>query len=103
MESKKTPSIVTGRRVLFVGGPDAGVARKIPESYGNFVKHPDGEYVYQIHAFRVGKDELYVAYRQGDHILNAIVEMFREYSPTAQIKRETGQTLTYQHIDHGGK
>jgi hypothetical protein len=94
-----TPNIQVGRRVLFVGGPDAGVARKIPESYGDVVKHPDGEFVYRIHAFRVGNDVLHIAYENGNHILNAIVEMFREYSPTAQIKRETGQTLTYQHID----
>ena len=96
----KTPNITTGRRVLFVGGPDAGVARKIPESYGDYVKHSDGEYVYKIHSFRVGKDELHIAFRAGDHILNAIVEMFREYSPAAQIR---GATKTYQNIADNNK
>lgn len=94
----KTPNIQVGRRVLFVGGPEAGIARSVPESFGEFVKSRDGEFVYRIHHFKVGNDTLYIAYENGNHILNAIVEMFREYSPAAQIKRETGQTLTYQSI-----
>lgn len=87
----------TGRKVLFVGGPEAGNARSIPESYGDIVKHGDGEYVYKIHQFRVGKDVLHLAFRNGDHILNAVVEMFREYAPAAQIKRESG-IQTYHNI-----
>lgn len=98
----KTPNIQVGRRVLFVGGPDAGVVRNVPESYGDYVKHPDGEFVYKIHSFRVGKDQLFIGFQQGDHILNAIVEMFREYSPAAQIRRETG-TQTYQSIAQNNK
>ena len=99
----KTPNIQVGRRVLFVGGPEAGNARSIPESYGDIVKSHDGEYLYQIHHFRMGKDVLHIAYRHGDHILNAIVEMFREYSPAAQIKRESGLAKTYQSIAENNK
>lgn len=93
----ETPNIRTGRRVLFIGGPEAGRARAIPDSYGEFVKAEDGEYVYRIYEFRAGKDVLHLAFRNGDHILNGIVEMFREYSPAAQIKRETADK-TYQTI-----
>lgn len=94
----KTPQIQVGRRVLFVGGPEAGNVRSIPESFGDYVKAEDGEFVYRIWPFKVGKDQLFLAYENGNHILNAIVEMFREYSPAAQIKRETGVTAAYQKI-----
>lgn len=90
----KTPNIQVGRRVLFVGGPEAGNVRMVPESHGDIVFGED-RYPYRIHSFRAGNDQLHIAYEQGSHILNAVVDMFREYAPAAQIKRESGIT-TYQ-------
>lgn len=87
-------NIQVGRRVLFIGGPEAGNARMIPDSYGDVVK-AEGDFVYRIYPLRNGKDVAYFACPDGYHILNALVDMFREYAPAMQIK---GDIRTYQSI-----
>ena len=37
----------TGRKVLFVGGPEAGNVRLVPEADGDYVK-ADGDWIYKI-------------------------------------------------------
>jgi len=94
----KTPNIQNGNRVLFVGGPEAGNIRVIPESFGDVVKS-EGDYLYKIWPFRMkgSTQTMYLAYAADQHPMNMLLDMWREYSPAAQIKRGTGgEMLTYQ-------
>lgn len=93
----KTPP-VTGRKVLFIGGPEAGNIRIIPESHGDVVTG-DADTVYKIWPMRMQGDKrtIYFAYVANEHPINMLIDMWREYSPVAQIKR--GQdTLSYNRV-----
>ena len=103
--SDNTPNIQTGRKVLFVGGPEAGNVRMVPESHGDHVK-AESEYIYRIWPFRMAgvtaANTMFLAYAADQHPMNMLVEMWREYSPVAQIKRnDPSIAQTYQTL--GGK
>ena len=83
-------NIRIGRRVNFVGGPEAGNTRIIPESAGETIK--SGDWVYRIIAMALrdypGKT-LYFAYDAQKHPFGFLQEMWHEYAPAATIKRKT--------------
>ena len=98
--AENTQNIQNGNRVLFVGGPEAGNVRVIPESYGDRVMG-EGDYVYRIWPMRIAGDTrtAYFAYGADQHPLNMYLEMWREYSPVAQIKRnDPSIAQTYQKV-----
>jgi hypothetical protein len=93
------PNIHVGNRVLFVGGPEAGNIRVIPESHGNLIRGDD-DWVYRIWPVRMpgNKATAYFAYAADKHPLDMFLEMWREYSPAAQIKRGATEAKTYQRV-----
>lgn len=96
----KTPNIQVGRKVLFVGGPEAGNVRIIPESHGDRIK-ADEDFVYRIWPVRMAGDSrtAYFAYAADQHPLQLYIDMWREYSPVAQIKRNNPDVaMTYQSV-----
>jgi len=96
----KTPNIQNGNNVCFIGGPEAGNVRVVPESFGNHIKG-DGDYLYRIWPFQIAGDKavMYFAISADTHPIELLREMWREYSPAAQIKRDTGvEAATYQRI-----
>jgi len=78
--------IVSGNKVCFIGGPEAGRVRIIPESVGDHVQCDD--YVYRIWPMRMEGDNriMYFAFDASQHPLQMYVQMWREYSVVAQIK-----------------
>lgn len=74
------------RKVAFVGGPNAGQLRQIPESAGDVVATDD--YLYRIWPFRMPGDKrtLYFAYSSAEHPLGLLFKMWEEYSIAAQIR-----------------
>ena len=98
----KTPNIQVGRKVLFVGGPEAGNVRIIPESHGDHIK-ADHDYVYRIWpiAMKGTTQQAFFAYAADQHPLQLFIDMWREYSPVAQIKRGGTEAATYQHVGAG--
>ena len=96
-------NIRTGRKVLFVGGPEAGNVRLIPESHGNHINAP-GDYVYRIWPISMpgSTQKAFFAYAADQHPLKLFIDMWREYSPTAQIKRDATEAPVYQQVG-GGK
>ena len=93
-------TINVGNKVLFVGGPEAGNVRIIPESHGNVIQ-ADGDYVYQIWPLKMPGDKrtAYFAYAADQHPLQMFLDMWRDYSPTAQIRRDNPDiALTYQSV-----
>ena len=99
-ERMNKEQIQVGNRVLFVGGPEAGNVRIIPESHGDFVKTDDDTWVYRIWPTRMAGDKrtLYFAYDAQRHPIEMYLEMWREYSPAAQIQRGAREALTYNKI-----
>lgn len=98
--SDNTPNIQTGNKVLFVGGPEAGNIRLIPESHGDIIQ-AEHDYVYRIWPIRmVGTAKTaYFAYAADQHPLQLFIDMWREYSPVAQIKRnDPNIAMSYQSI-----
>lgn len=96
-------NIKVGRKVLFIGGPEAGNVRVIPESFGNVVQS-DADFIYSIWPVRLpgNTDTAYFAYASDQHPLQMFIDMWREYSPVAQIKRnDPSIAQTYQKL--GGK
>jgi len=98
----KKQAAVTGNKVLFVEGPEAGNVRIVPESAGNHLKSK-GDYIYRIWPIRLAgsTDTMHVAFAADSHPINMFLAMWREYSPAAQIKRDMekdGQALTYQTV-----
>ena len=93
-----SPNTQVGRKVLFVGGPEAGNVRIVPESMGDVMK-ADGDYLYKIWPFKMAghSQTVHFAYAADQHPLNMLIEVWREYSPAAQIKREAG-IETYQKL-----
>ena len=99
--SDNTPNIQVGNQVLFVGGPEAGNVRVIPESHGEMIM-ADEDYVYRIWPVRMPGNSAtaYFGYTADKHPLDMFLEMWREYSPAIQIRNGT-TTQTYQKV--GGK
>jgi len=89
---------ISGNKVLFIGGPEAGNVRIVPESEGPEVK-ADNDWVYRIWPIRMPGDSntVYFAYAANQHPLKMFIDMWREYSPSAQIKR-SAETLTYSKL-----
>ena len=96
------PAISIGNKVLFVGGPEAGNIRIIPESHGDIIKG-DHDFVYRIWPLRMAgaKNTMYLAFAADQHPMNGFLEMWREYSPAAQIRRNATEATSYQRV--GGK
>ena len=96
--SDNTPNIQTGNKVLFVGGPEAGNIRLIPESHGDLIK-ADNDYVYKIYPVKMAGTTraAFFAYAADQHPLQMFIDMWREYSPAAQIKRGH-ETLSYNKV-----
>ena len=93
-------TINVGRKVLFVGGPEAGNVRIVPESTGDHVQG-EGDYIYRIWPMRItgNTETAYFAYAADQHPLNMYMDMWREYSPVAQIKRaDPNIAQTYQQV-----
>ncbi len=91
-------NVRNGNRVLFIGGPEAGNVRIVPESYGDRVMG-DGDYVYRIYPISLpgNKQKAFFAYAADQHPLNMFIDMWQEYSPAAQIRSQTaGVAQTYQ-------
>lgn len=86
------PNVSGGRKVAFVGGPEAGRARVIPESHGDLIKagrEDDGsQYVYRIWPFQMAghKKPMYFAFAANEHPLRLLYAMWEEYSIAAQIR-----------------
>lgn len=92
------PNLATGRKVWFVGGPQAGNVRKIPE--GDDLVN-DGDFIYRIFRYAMPGDQLcvYIAYAANQPPIHALVDMWREYSEVAQIKRGiTDEGKTYNKL-----
>lgn len=80
-----TPA-TAGRKVAFVGGPNAGQARIIPESAGEFVGAA-GDFIYRIIPFAIlGTKVIYFAYAADQHPVKLLYKMWEEYSIAAQIR-----------------
>ena len=92
------PNIVTGRNVLFVGGPEAGNVRVVPESFGD-VLQGEADFMYKVWPFNMTghKATMYLACSADQHPMEMLLELWREYSPAAQIKTKTG-IETYQRV-----
>jgi hypothetical protein len=101
--SDNTPNIQVGNKVLFVGGPEAGNVRVIPDSHGDMVQGAN-DYVYRIYPISLpgNKQRAFFAYAADQHPLQMFIDMWREYAPAAQIRSQTaGVAQTYQKV--GGK
>lgn len=92
--SKKLPP-ATGNKVCFVGGPEAGNVRIIPESAGEYFQ--EGDWIYRLIPFKLDDRSatMYFAFAANQHPLTLLRDMWREYSPAAQIKRGS-EIRTYQ-------
>jgi len=96
----KTPNIQVGNKVLFVGGPEAGNIRIVPDSHGDVIKG-DGDYLYRIWPIAMpgAKQKAFFAYAADQHPLQLFIDMWREYSPVAQIKRaDPNIAMSYQSV-----
>lgn len=93
------PGIQVGNKVCFVGGPEAGNVRLIPESHGDHIQSDDG-YIYRIWPMRITGDKqtAYFAYAADRHPLQMYMEMWREYAVVAQITRGKTEGVTYQKV-----
>lgn len=92
-----SPNVNVGNKVCFIGGPEAGNVRVVPESHGEYLQ-TDGGYVYRIWPFKMKGDRrtVYFAYDAQEHPIKMLIDMWRDYSPTAQIKRDVDKgQLTY--------
>ncbi len=91
----------TGNKVLFVGGPEAGNVRIVPEDHT--VLKGDNDWLYQIWPVRMRGDKrvMYVAFDATKAPIEAFLEMWQEYSPAAQIRRDASEALTYQRVGGG--
>lgn len=96
MMSKKLPP-ATGNKVCFVGGPEAGNVRIIPESAGEYFQ--EGDWIYRLIPFKLDdrSTTMYFAFAANQHPLTLLRDMWREYSPAAQIKRGS-EIRTYQRV-----
>lgn len=100
MSDKQAP--VTGRKVLFIGGPEAGNVRMVPEAHGDHLKG-ENDWHYRIWPFQMqgSTDRIYFAYAADQHPMNMLIDLWREYAPVAQIKRNTDVVPTYNRVKSG--
>lgn len=85
-----------GRKVLMVGGPDAGRVRIVPE--GIEMLAGDEDWMYKIHTMRFSDGQpVYFAFAANEHPGKMFVQMWREYSPAIMIKGDV-EYQTYQAI-----
>jgi hypothetical protein len=91
-------NVRSGRKVLFIGGPEAGNARHVPESVGDYLQG-EADYMYRIWPFRMegSTDMVYFAYAANQHPMKMLIDLWREYSPSAQIQRNS-DVKTYQKV-----
>ena len=92
-----TPNIQVGNKVLFVGGPEAGNCRVIPDSVGDHVQS-EGDFVYRIYPISLpgNSAKVFFAYAADQHPLQMFVDIWRDYSPAAQIRgKMPGVSMTY--------
>ena len=77
-----------GRNVAFIGGPDAGQVRIIPEDIGQVAS---GDWIYHIHPiqFHGTAKPLWFAYNADVHPAQMIVDLWESYSTTESLKRAT--------------
>ena len=75
-----------GRNVAFIGGPDAGRVRIIPEDVASL---SCGDWIYHIHPIRFQgvQDPLWFAYNAEVHPMQLIIDMWESYSQTENLKR----------------
>jgi len=94
--AENTKNIRNGNKILFVGGPEAGNVRIVPESEGDMLAA--GDYVYKIWPFQMQGHtaKMFFAYAADQHPMNLLLELWREYSPAAQIRRDATEAITYQ-------
>jgi hypothetical protein len=93
-------NINVGRKVMFIGGPEAGNVRVVPESHGDVVQG-DSDYIYRIYPISLpgNSQKAFFAYAADQHPLQMFVDMWREYSPAAQIRGQMpGVAQTYQKV-----
>lgn len=88
--------INVGRKVLMIGGPDAGRIRIVPESAGDHLRGDD-DWIYKIWtmSFKGNKQPIHFAYDAEAAPGAFLVDMWREYSPAVQIKGDE-KYLSYQ-------
>lgn len=93
------PAINVGRKVLFIKGPEAGNVRVIPESHGDHIK-ADNDWVYRIWPVKMAgtTESIFFAYPADAHPIKMFIDMWREYSPVAQIKRSATEARTYSNL-----
>jgi len=101
--AENTKNVRNGNKVLFVGGPEAGNVRMIPESVGEFVQS-EHDFVYRIIKLEMPGHSgvMWLAGSADQHPMEYFLEMWREYSPAAQIQRQTG-AMTYNVAKKLGK
>ena len=95
-------NIQVGRKVLFIGGPDAGNIRIVPESHGDMLQ-ADHDYVYRVWPVAMAgtKQKIFFAYAADQHPIKMFIDMWRDYSPTAQIRRGATEAISYQRVGSG--
>jgi hypothetical protein len=76
-----------GRIVCFIDGPEAGRARRVPESEGNTL-HSEKGYVYRVWPISMPGDSrvCHFAFNAQEHPLKMFFKMWEEYSIAAQIR-----------------
>jgi len=84
---RMSKNIKVGRKVGFIGGPEAGRMRIIPESAGKNVVG-EGDFIYRIWPFSMpgAKEVLHLACAADQHPINMLIKMWEEYSVSAQIR-----------------
>ncbi len=88
-EKMNTAPIGVGRKVAFIGGPEAGKARIIPESHGDTIRvSKSNDYTYRIWPFRFSGDNrtLWFAFNAQEHPMKMLFKLWEEYSIAAQIR-----------------
>ena len=92
-----TANVTVGNKVLFIGGPEAGNVRVIPESHGDVIMG-DHDFLYKIWPIKMQgtKNSIYFAYAADQHPLQMFLDMWRDYSPAAQIRGDMDVATTYQ-------
>jgi hypothetical protein len=101
--AENTKNIRNGNKVLFVGGPEAGNVRVVPESVGEYLQS-ENDFIYRIIKLEMPghKGVMWLAGAADQHPMEYFLEMWREYSPAAQIQRQTN-ALTYNVAKKLGK
>ena len=86
-EKMNTAPSTCGRKVAFIGGPEAGRARIIPESHGDHVMGPN-DYLYRIWPINMtgSPKPIYFAFAADQHPMKMLFAMWEEYSIAAQIR-----------------